>query len=111
MFSTYFLGVPLYTTHLPHSFIMATTTVTIAPPAKHNLAEFKHSVGQYKEAAFGGPKVYQSEIELQGNEKHAAAKYPNYLPVWDNEKDIGKYVTIRFALLRGTFSCSIYLLA
>ncbi|KAF2130740.1 TauD-domain-containing protein [Dothidotthia symphoricarpi CBS 119687] len=46
---------------------------------------FKSGVGQYKEAAFGGPKVFEKELELRGTDKHAPAKYPNYLPVW-NEK-------------------------
>ncbi|KAH6869992.1 hypothetical protein BKA58DRAFT_338223 [Alternaria rosae] len=47
---------------------------------------YKSGVGQYKEAAFGGPKVFQKELELRGTEKHAPAKYPHYLPTWDNEK-------------------------
>jgi sulfonate dioxygenase len=47
---------------------------------------YKSGVGQYKEAAFGGPKVFQKELELRGTDKHAPAKYPHYLPTWDNEK-------------------------
>jgi len=48
--------------------------------------EPKYSTGQYKEAFAGGPAVFNTELEKQGNEKHAAAKYPNYLPIWDAEK-------------------------
>lgn len=47
---------------------------------------FKSQAGQYKEAAFGGPKLYKKEFELRGTGEHAPAKYPNYLPVWDFEK-------------------------
>ncbi|KAJ4983794.1 alpha-ketoglutarate-dependent sulfonate dioxygenase [Stagonosporopsis vannaccii] len=47
---------------------------------------FKSQAGQYKEAAFGGPKLYKRELELRGTGEHAPARYPNYLPVWDFEK-------------------------
>ncbi|KAH6618969.1 hypothetical protein C7974DRAFT_401224 [Boeremia exigua] len=47
---------------------------------------FKSQAGQYKEAAFGGPKLYKKELELRGTGEHAPARYPNYLPVWDFEK-------------------------
>ena len=48
--------------------------------------DWKSGVGPYKEFGFGGPKVYQKDLELRGTEKHAPSKYPNYLPVWNNEK-------------------------
>jgi sulfonate dioxygenase len=54
---------------------------------KHQSVGYKSGVGQYKEAAFGGPKVFQKELELRGTEKHAPAKYPNYLPTWANETE------------------------
>jgi hypothetical protein len=66
---------------------------TIMAPAlvedvvQHEVVGYKSGVGQYKEAAFGGPKVFQKDLELRGTEKHAPARYPNYLPVWDNEKE------------------------
>ena len=47
---------------------------------------FKSQAGQYKEAAFGNPQLYKKEVELEGTDKHAPARYPNYLPVWDFEK-------------------------
>ncbi|KAF9698663.1 hypothetical protein EKO04_003475 [Ascochyta lentis] len=47
---------------------------------------FKSQAGQYKEAAFGGPKLYKKDLELRGTGEHAPARYPNYLPVWDFEK-------------------------
>jgi hypothetical protein len=43
----------------------------------------------YKEAFAQGPKTTNYDNELKGVGKHPPAKYPNYLPVWDNEKDIG----------------------
>jgi sulfonate dioxygenase len=54
---------------------------------QHQSVGYKSGVGQYKEAAFGGPKVFQKELELRGTEKHAPAKYPNYLPTWANETE------------------------
>lgn len=53
--------------------------------------DYKSGVGPYKEFGIGGPKAFSKELELKGTEKHAPTKYPNYLPVWDNEKD-QKYV-------------------
>lgn len=43
----------------------------------------------YKEAFAQGPKTTNYENELKGVGKHAPAKYPLYLPVWNNEDDIG----------------------
>lgn len=40
-------------------------------------------VGGYKELA---ATSIISDIELKGSEKSKPASYPNYLPVWDNEK-------------------------
>ncbi|KAH3905516.1 hypothetical protein HBI56_200130 [Parastagonospora nodorum] len=48
---------------------------------------YKSGVGQYKEAGFGGPKVFSKDLELRGTDIHAPTRYPNYLPVWDNEKE------------------------
>jgi sulfonate dioxygenase len=48
--------------------------------------DYKSGVGAYKEFGLGGPKFFQKELELKGTEKHSPAKYPHYLPVWDNEK-------------------------
>lgn len=46
----------------------------------------RSGVGQYKEAAFNGPKAFKKEHELRGTDQHAPASYPHYLPTWDNEK-------------------------
>lgn len=59
-------------------------------------ADYKSGVGAYKEFGLGGPKFFQKELELKGTEKHLPAKYPHYLPVWDNEKG-QKYAPIHFA--------------
>lgn len=40
-------------------------------------------IGQYKDISRSHLDV---EKELKGTDKFAAASYPNYLPVWDNEK-------------------------
>lgn len=45
--------------------------------------------GSYKEAFAQGPKTTNYDNELKGVGKHPPAKYPHYLPVWDNEKDLG----------------------
>jgi len=39
-----------------------------------------------KEAFNYGPKAYREDRELNGTAAQPAASYPNYLPVWDNEK-------------------------
>jgi sulfonate dioxygenase len=54
---------------------------------QHTVVGYKSGVGQYKEAAFGGPKVFRKDLELRGTDKHAPTRYPNYLPVWDNETE------------------------
>jgi sulfonate dioxygenase len=43
-------------------------------------------VGQYKEAYIGGPKAFQKDVELRGSSTQPAARYPNYLPVWNPDK-------------------------
>jgi sulfonate dioxygenase len=43
-------------------------------------------VGNYKEAYIGGPKAFKKEVEEKGSATQPAAKYPNYLPVWDPVK-------------------------
>ncbi|KAF2171959.1 hypothetical protein M409DRAFT_63487 [Zasmidium cellare ATCC 36951] len=40
----------------------------------------------YKEAFQQGAKTTNYEVELKGSEKHKPAKYPNYLPYWDDFK-------------------------
>lgn len=59
---------------------MAPAIIEIPP------TDYKSGVGAYKEFGLGGPKFFQKELELKGTEKHSPAKYPHYLPVWDNEK-------------------------
>jgi hypothetical protein len=43
-------------------------------------------VGNYKEAYIGGPKAFKKEVEEKGSETQPAATYPNYLPIWDQNK-------------------------
>jgi len=43
-------------------------------------------VGQYKEAYIGGPKAFKRDVELRGSSTQPAARYPNYLPVWNPDK-------------------------
>jgi len=49
--------------------------------------DYKSGVGQYKEPGNSGPKAFRRDLELRGTEKHAPARYPNYLPTWDNETE------------------------
>jgi len=53
---------------------MATTSAPVA---------LQGAVGAYKDIQ---PVRYSKEKELEGTDKFAAATYPHYLPVWDNEK-------------------------
>ncbi|KAF2808772.1 alpha-ketoglutarate-dependent taurine dioxygenase [Mytilinidion resinicola] len=48
-------------------------------------------LADYKEAFSSGPKVFNSEAETKGTAKQPPAKYPNYLPVWDLEKNRPRY--------------------
>lgn len=43
-------------------------------------------VGEYKEAFIGGPKAFKRDVELRGSSTQPAARYPDYLPVWNPEK-------------------------
>ncbi|MBE7181800.1 MAG: hypothetical protein INR71_11450 [Terriglobus roseus] len=43
-------------------------------------------VGDYKEPVPAGPKAYNAENETKGSASQPAAKYPNYLPTWDEDK-------------------------
>ncbi|KAF2105342.1 hypothetical protein BDV96DRAFT_509519 [Lophiotrema nucula] len=63
---------------------MAPALVETPPQPSANFN--KSGVGEYKEAAFGGPKAYRLDAELKGVGKEPPAKYPNYLPTWDSEK-------------------------
>lgn len=38
-----------------------------------------------KEVFIGGPQAYSKTTEEKGTANQPAAKYPNYLPVWDAE--------------------------
>ncbi|KAF1917116.1 hypothetical protein BDU57DRAFT_517608 [Ampelomyces quisqualis] len=48
---------------------------------------YKTGVGQYKEPGNYEPKTFRKDLELRGTEKHAPARYPNYLPTWNNETE------------------------
>ncbi|KAL9620911.1 MAG: hypothetical protein Q9160_004564 [Pyrenula sp. 1 TL-2023] len=61
-----------------------TATVTVTP-------QEKPPQGQYKE--FATTKI-NKDIEFNGSDKSTPASFPNYLPVWDNEKG-KKYPPLR----------------
>lgn len=66
---------------------MAPAAVASAPIQSLNPAFREVSgVGQYKEAYIGGPRAFKKDVELQGSETQPAAKYANYLPIWDPKK-------------------------
>ncbi|KAK3067212.1 hypothetical protein LTR53_016053, partial [Teratosphaeriaceae sp. CCFEE 6253] len=56
---------------------------TVDVDAETIAAKDKHQ-GAYKEAFAQGPKSTNYEAELKGTAKHPPAKYPNYLPYWDD---------------------------
>jgi sulfonate dioxygenase len=43
--------------------------------------------GSLRALYVGGPKVFNAENEIKGTGAHPPARYPHYLPVWDNEKE------------------------
>lgn len=59
---------------------MATTT--IQPTTRHTPGG---GIGAYKDVSVSS---INHETELKGTAKSAPASYPNYLPVWDNEKGL-----------------------
>lgn len=63
-------------------------SVAVLPPTQASTVVVPKVLDPSKGAAgaFGrGLASYNHEVETKGNEKHHPAKYPNYLPVWDNE--------------------------
>jgi sulfonate dioxygenase len=65
---------------------MAPALVETAQPTQNPAFRDVSGVGQYKEAYIGGPKSFKKEVEEKGSETQPAARYTNYLPVWDPEK-------------------------
>jgi len=63
-----------------------TETETQAQPVIRVAGEAPKGPSDYKEAFNGGPSNFKKDVELRGSDKQPPAKYPNYLPVWDNEK-------------------------
>lgn len=41
-----------------------------------------------KEFFIGGREAFDNESETKGTAAQPPASYPNYLPVWDNEKGV-----------------------
>lgn len=56
---------------------MSTTATVVASPAEKPVSR------DYKDFA---TTDVDSNVELHGTQKSAPASFPNYLPVWDNEK-------------------------
>jgi sulfonate dioxygenase len=47
----------------------------------------KLALAKYCKDAFqSGPKNFKIDAELKGTEKQPPAKYPNYLPTWNDKK-------------------------
>lgn len=75
---------------------MAPALVETAPAAAP-----LRDLGNYKEVFLSGPQVFRKDVEEKGNATQPAARYQNYLPVWDpnehheplipfDHKDVGK---------------------
>ncbi|WPH03474.1 Hypothetical protein R9X50_00635400 [Acrodontium crateriforme] len=62
--------------------LVETTTLVEYPSDRQLLQEN----GDHKEAFAQAARSTNYELELKGDEKHAAAKYPHYLPYWDDTK-------------------------
>ena len=56
------------------------------PLADEVYAKDKSQGAEYKEAFQQGISTTKYEIELNGGDGHAPARYPNYLPYWDDVK-------------------------
>lgn len=61
---------------------MATVTEVISLSADTPTSAPKELVGP-KEVFIGGPQAYSKTEEEKGTKHQPAAKYPNYLPIWD----------------------------
>ena len=64
---------------------MAPALVETVTETKPDYDYTNSGTGAYKVAFNTGPKAFKKDNELQGTEKQPPAKYPNYLPVWNNE--------------------------
>lgn len=70
----------------------STSDITVQIPKM--TTTFQQAPDSLKNAGIGGIGAYKdisrshldAEKELKGTDKFAPASYPNYLPVWDNEK-------------------------
>ena len=59
---------------------------TVDKTAEEAWSKDKRQGAQYKEAFQQGAATTKYDVELYGTENHAPAKYPNYLPYWDDVK-------------------------
>jgi sulfonate dioxygenase len=60
-------------------------------PIRETSEKPKFTEGFNKEAFISVSTSYDNEAETKGTASQPPATYPNYLPVWDNEKGV-KYV-------------------
>lgn len=63
---------------------MAPGVVDASQPEPTPASALKELVGP-KESFIGGPQAYSKAGEEQGTKSQPAAKYPQYLPIWDSE--------------------------
>ncbi|OJJ48203.1 hypothetical protein ASPZODRAFT_1538285 [Penicilliopsis zonata CBS 506.65] len=66
---------------------MAPALVETVPVRTAPKAQLKTDTGFNKELISGNATPFNAEGELKGTDKHQAASFPNYLPVWDNETE------------------------
>jgi sulfonate dioxygenase len=69
--------------------LVETLPVREAAPTK------KVSEGYNKEFFIGVSAAYDHKDETEGTKTQPPASYPNYLPVWDNEKGVKYVVSLR----------------
>lgn len=72
--------------------LIETTTVadrTISDKKAEEIRQKDSQQSEHSKEAFAqGATTTKYDIELNGDEKHPPAAYPNYLPYWDNEKGV-----------------------
>ena len=71
----------------PRIDMASASAPNFAPSASEAPRHQLGGIGAYKELA---PVSFSRETELKGTDRFKPASFPHYLPVWDNEKDVGK---------------------
>lgn len=66
---------------------MAPSLVDTVPVSAAPVNTLKTDAGTNKENLIGYRETYSHDSETKGTTKQPPASFPNYLPVWDNERE------------------------